>query len=380
MFFFDIEKTPIFHNILWDSREEAISAPTASIRLIYCKKCGLINNMAFEAQLMEYCQAYENSLHFSPRFQKYTEKIANQLIDRYQLHDKNIIEIGCGQGNFLTLLCELGGNRGIGFDPSFTLEKDKADSESSKVTIFPEAYSKAHAEYEADFFCCRHVLEHIDHPLDFLKQIRNAIDHQNDCVVYFEVPNALYTLRDMGIWDIIYEHCSYFTPESLTNLFIQAGFEPMVVSEQYDGQFLTIEARPTTPNNNSIYHNEFFSPNNENLIKEFHNGYQEKFNLWQQKFQNYEKEKSRFVIWGAGSKGVTFLNTMNISYRKIEYIIDINSRKHGKFIAGTGQKVVAPDFLKEHQPNVIIIMNPIYYSEIQQAIRDLGINAKCVVT
>ncbi len=378
--FFDIEKMPVFCNILWDSREEAISAPTASIRLIYCKKCGLIYNMAFEPQLMEYCQAYENSLHFSPRFRKYTEKIANQLIDRYQLRDKNIIEIGCGQGDFLTLLCEVGGNRGIGFDPSYTPQKNKADSENSKVTIFPEAYSRAHAEYEADFFCCRHVLEHIDNPLEFLKQIRNAIDQQNDCVVYFEVPNALYTLRDTGIWDIIYEHCSYFTPESLTNLFIQAGFEPMEVAEQYDGQFLTIEARPTTTDTNSIYHCEFRCPNTENLIREFYNIYQKKVDLWQQKLRYFEKEKSRVVIWGAGSKGVTFLNKLSISYRKIEYIIDINSRKHGKFIAGTGQKVAAPDFLKVYQPHVIIIMNPIYYSEIQQAIRNLGINAECVVT
>ncbi len=154
----------------------------------------------------------------------------------------------------------------------------------------------------------------------------------------------------------------------------------MEVAEQYDGQFLTIEARPTTADTNSISNCEFCCPNTENLIRDFHNVYKEKVDLWQQKLQYYEKEKSRVVIWGSGSKGVTFLNTLNISYRKIEYIIDINSRKHGKFVAGTGQKVAAPDFLKVYQPHVIIIMNPIYYSEIQQAIRNLGINAECVVT
>ena len=56
----------------------------------------------------------------------------------------------------------------------------------------------------------------------------------------------------------------------------------------------------------------------------------------------------------------------------IPYIIDINPNKHGKYIAGTGQKIVPPDFVKEYKPDVVIIMNPVYKDEIKQNINQMG--------
>jgi len=57
----------------------------------------------------------------------------------------------------------------------------------------------------------------------------------------------------------------------------------------------------------------------------------------------------------------------------IKYVVDINPNKHGKYIAGTGQKIVSPEFLRAYQPDVVIIMNPIYKSEIQQHLNRLGL-------
>ena len=68
-------------------------------------------------------------------------------------------------------------------------------------------------------------------------------------------------------------------------------------------------------------------------------------------------------MWGAGSKGVTFLNMIDSRYQ-IEYVIDINPRKHGKYIPGTGQKIVSPEFLREYIPDIVIVMNLIYENEI----------------
>ena len=72
-----------------------------------------------------------------------------------------------------------------------------------------------------------------------------------DAVLFFEVPNVLYTLRDMGIWDLIYEHFSYFNSFSITNLFRRSGFEVLDVYETYDSQFLCLEARLDEDNENS---------------------------------------------------------------------------------------------------------------------------------
>ena len=52
--------------------------------------------------------------------------------------------------------------------------------------------------------------------------------------------------------------------------------------------------------------------------------------------------------------------------------MDINPRKQGMYVAGTGQQIVPPEFLKYYQPDVVIVMNPIYESEIRQIIEGLG--------
>ena len=40
------------------------------------------------------------------------------MIDRYDIHGKDILEIGCGKGDFLIEICRAGGNRGVGIDPA----------------------------------------------------------------------------------------------------------------------------------------------------------------------------------------------------------------------------------------------------------------------
>lgn len=379
MVFFEVENVPVFCNVLWPSRAEAIAASRAPIRLAYCHQCGLIYNIAFKPQLIEYSAAYENSLYFSPRFQAYAEDLACRLVRKYQLYDKDIIEIGCGQGDFLALLQRLGNNRVLGFDPSYSPDKTVTEEEDSAVRILPEVYTEKHARQPADFICCRHVLEHIGRPLDFLRSIRNTIGPRYETVVFFEVPNALYTLKDMGVWDIIYEHCSYFTSESLANIFMRAGFAPIRLTEQYDGQFLTIEARPAAVKPDSGADAELALPNIQDLINSFHKAYKDKVDSQQHSLSQFEQQEKRVVLWGAGSKGVTFLNTLDISDQHIEYIVDLNPRKHGQFVPGTGQQVIAPEFLKEYRPQTIIIVNPIYRAEIQQIVQELGLTSELML-
>jgi len=373
MVFFKAESLPVFCNVLWDSRTEAMAAPLSKIHLAYCNECGLIYNVAFDQTLMQYSAAYENSLHFSQRFQQWAKDTAGRLSRQYQLYDKDIIEIGCGQGDFLEILQRLGNNRVLGFDPSYKPEQTAPDVDEPAITIIPKAYSEVSCNYPADFICCRHVLEHIDRPLEFLKSIRSSIDQRKNCVIYFEVPNALYSLEHLGLWDIIYEHCSYFTSESLANLFLRAGFDPIEVTERYDGQFLTIEARPGHDDIMPVSDSKWEVSNIHQLIDNFQKVYRQKVNSWQSALSELENQNSRIVIWGAGSKGITFVNTLNISYKQIEYIVDVNPRKCGKFVPGTAQCIVGCGFLREYRPDTTIIMNPIYQNEIQTAINEFDI-------
>jgi hypothetical protein len=74
---------------------------------------------------------------------------------------------------------------------------------------------------------------------------------------------------------------------------------------------------------------------------------------------------------------VTFLNTLKTKDH-IDYVVDINPRKQGRYVAGTGQQIVTPDFLRDYQPDMVMVMNPIYKREIQQITKRLGLSTDFV--
>ncbi|RMH07434.1 MAG: methyltransferase domain-containing protein, partial [Nitrospirae bacterium] len=344
--FLELKELPIHCNLLWSSREEALKAPKGDIHLAYCQACSMIYNVAFDPTQMNYAPGYETSLHFSQHFQSYASELAHQLVERYNLVGKTIIEIGCGRGEFLSLLCERGRNRGIGFDPSY--EKGKGERQIAEhVTIIEDVYSERYAKYKADFVCCRHVLEHIYEPRNFLAQLRAMVKDQPETVLFFEVPNAMYTIKDGGIWDIIYEHCSYFSAPSLTRLFAEIGLEVLRFYEMFGGQFLCIEAslKGGKMSDSHVPQGELCRDHQSCLqssVPLFAERYRKKVNGWRDTLRHLAGKGERILVWGAGSKGVTFLNTVQES-KSIEYVVDLNPHKQGRYIPGTGQKVIPPE-------------------------------------
>ena len=111
--FFELDQVPTHCNVLYPGRTEAVAAQRGNIRLGFCQEGGHIFNSAFDPELMHYTQRYENSLHFSPRFQRYAQELVTDLTQRYDLHNKVIIDVGCGKGDFLRMIAGEGNNRGI---------------------------------------------------------------------------------------------------------------------------------------------------------------------------------------------------------------------------------------------------------------------------
>ena len=93
------------------------------------------------------------------------------------------------------------------------------------------------------------------------------------------------------------------------------------------------------------------------------------------KRQRIKDEKRRAIIWGSGSKCVAFMTTLEIQ-DEVQYIVDINPHRHGKFIPGIGKQIVSPQFLKDYKPEKIIIMNPVYCTEIKKMVEDMDITAE----
>lgn len=372
-----ITQMPVHCNILWQTRQDALDAPKGEIELAYCKNCKHIFNLKFEPELTDYSEVYDNSLHFSPTFQNYADSLAKGLIERYDLHRKEIIEIGSGQGEFLNVLCELGGNRGTGFDPSYTFDTE-FDPGSENIKFVQDFYSEKYAGYQGDFYCSRHVLEHLYEPRKFIEILANAVRPREGALVYLEVPNALFTFHNLSIWDIIYEHPSYFSQDSLAFLLNAGGFNILDLDIAYGEQFLYATAQIKNRENDYNKYGQLLFGDMDILMDSFQGKFKAKCLSWGRLIGKIVERHECLIVWGAGSKGVTFLNLF-ADLNAVEIVVDINPRKWGKFIPGTGQLIVPPDYLAEYQPDKIVVMNPIYKNEIQSMIEELNIRAEILI-
>ncbi len=360
---------PTHCHMICSSPEDAYRAPVGNIRLGFCTSCGMISNLEFDPQLITYERGYDNALHHSPLFQSYAEALASRLVEQYQVHDKRVVEIGCGDGYFLRNLCKLGGNRGWGFDPSY----QPKEAEDEDVTIVAAYFDAGTVPDAIDFVCFRHVLEHIAQPRQFVRQLREALPE--GAVVYCEVPDGNFTLAQGGIWDILYEHCSYFTDLALAHLFREAGFRVLRTSSAYDGQFLQLEAMAITASPKRNFGIQAVPPQRLEQASQFEQNYRNAIASWNQRLEDFANSSKRVALWGAGTKGIMFLNSVP-SARSVGCIVDINPDKQGRFVVGTGTPIVAPEALTTLVPDVVLLTNPTYADEVQRALDELNVGAE----
>jgi SAM-dependent methyltransferase len=368
--FHEQHEIPVHSCRLVATRAEAETFPRGTLRLGLCTRCGFITNVAFDAALQSYSVDYEETQGFSARFRDFARELAKRWIEQYDLRGKDVLEIGCGKAEFLTLMCELGVRRGIGVDPAVVPERVSGPG-AMQVELIKDLYSEKHAPSSVAAVVCRHTLEHIHPVAEFLELVRRSVADRPDTVVLFEVPDTMRVLRECAFWDVYYEHCSYFTRGSLARLFRSSGFGVLAVELAYDEQYVLIEALPQrraggpTPGEETV--EEIAA-----AAADFARGLTEVESLWRTTIEELRSSGRRAAIWGAGSKAVAFLTALGIG-DEIGCVVDINPYKHGMFIAGTGHEIVPPAFLREYRPDVVIAMNPIYRDEIGRDLSKLGL-------
>lgn len=344
-------------NKLSRSRKEALKEKGTTINLYGCTLCGLVFNADFNERLVDYSPEYDNSPDNSALFSSYLKNLARRLYEKYSLKNKHLVEIGCGKGSFLELLLNLGARHISGFDPAYEKRGDKLDR-----FVRADVWSSKKTR-RADFIVAKEVFEHIPEIRKFVEDVLRRLAPAG--ALYIEVPNLCWILKNKVFFDFTYEHCNYFTPRALFNLFNQFGWGKISFSYGVGGQYIGMEiqrGRGREPRSNLDF----------GAISVFVDKETKK---WKKEISRW----GRFVIWGVGGKGVTFLNRLGINYLRSPFAIDINPRKHNRFVPITGQKVVSPQILHKEKFDSIIIMNPIYGKEIKKMAKDCGFKGKFIL-
>lgn len=357
---------PIMSTAFHGDRDAALAAPRGDLDLALCRTCSLVWNTAFDPASVEYTPDYENSQHFSPAFRDYVADLAERLDERHDLEGRLIVDIGCGKGEFLALLTEMADAKGLGFDPTFDGEVT-----DDRIRVVRRYYDEETAAgVDAALVMARHVVEHLADPVTFLADVRRA--GGNDAAHYYEVPNAEHVFTDSGMWDLIYQHVGYFTRPALDMTLRMAGYRVLSLDTAFHGQFLGIDAMPAAPGDR-----DDAPPDAREVapvvdrITDFVPRFRDRLATWNEQLASGNGDA---VVWGAGAKGVTFLNLLD-DPEAVGHVVDVNPRKTGRHVPGTGHRIESPEALAGRGFRTVFIANPAYADEIRVHLRELGCRA-----
>ncbi len=349
--------------------EAATSVPKGDMELVVCTTCSHLFNAAFDPEASAYDSSYENTLHFSPHFQKHARELASRLVTEHGLTGATVAEAGAGPGHFLTMLCEAGVGGGYGFDPSY--DPDRLGAPEHPDVTLSQGLFPTDGSFEPKMAFTQHVLEHLTAPVDLLSILGRSVADQDGGLVYSEVPNGELMVNKCALWDLIYEHYSYFTPTSLVLAAQLAGLSADNVVTAYDDQFLSVESRPVEPST-VMPDSSIVEPLVQQAV-DFGEQARKRIDQARTELARY-RAAGPVALWGAGSKGMTYMNLV-ASEGEVAAVVDVNPRKAGFGIPGVPGVISGPESLTDIAPATVLIANPIYAAEIRATLADLGVDA-----
>lgn len=366
--FYEVGDVPAESRVLAPTREEALAAPRADVRLAFCRSCGFIWNTLFDPAKVDYSHGYDSALSYSPTFEAFAGDLARWLVERHGLHGKDVLEIGCGEGEFLAELCSIAGGYGIGIDPSYGGTRHRA-TPADRLSFIADRFGEHYTGLGADLICTLRTIEHIGPVAEFFAMLRSTAEERPNTPLFIEVADAMRVLREAAFWDISYERCSYFTIGSLSRLLRSQGFVPTYFSEAFGDQYLLMEA-VLHGGSSGVTQAEQDLAMVSAQIGQFDGRMQRRLDAWHSTLDEIRARGQRAVVWGAGSNGVAFLTTLGAA-EEVAAVVDMNPRKQGRFTPGTGHAVVAPRELKSIAPDVVIVMDSIDLDEIAASLANL---------
>jgi SAM-dependent methyltransferase len=383
--FADLGQIPVFCGVHWASRAEALASPLGPMSLAYCPDCAYVRNLAFDPAALVYDTTMDTNLHHSSAFQSFSAELVKHLADRYPLRGATVLDVGCGQGEFLRELCHVAGCRGVGYDAMY----------AGPVGPDPSGavFHRGHAPLDAgtpafDFVTSRHWFEHLDDPYGFLVRLRELAGDR-PVHGYLEVPDACYDLATAG-WEVIYPHVSYFDAYSLRRIVERAGWQVTETGPLFSGMFRFVEIANSAGLSTAAGHRPAgrepagdlpgLADRDRQLdsIAGFASRHAAERDRWRTAIDRLVAGGDRPVLWGAGSRGVQFLHLADPDGR-LAAVVDVNRRKWGRYLPVTGHRVASPETLAGLGTGAVIITNPAYRTEIGAALRQLGVEAELLV-
>ncbi|TWT96478.1 methyltransferase domain-containing protein [Neorhodopirellula pilleata] len=368
--FYQLTHLPADTGSLASTKQEAVESLSGELRLAFCRTCGFVHNVAFNPDLVRYSLGYDASLCHSPGLAIAMNDSVHALVNDHQLEGRSILEIGCGQAHLLRSICQHASVKAVGIDPT-TLEAELQIG-TSQLRLIRSSLQESHRELIGDLIICVSVIEDIAEPLSFLQMLRSMIGDRKTSL-HFELFDGFGAIDAGSVWSPHYEQCNYFSESTICHLFRRAGFN-IVRSGRVPScsSYLYVDAEPSEPQLPGVVDLK------EQILaaERFESETRKQIHHWSSQLHQFSSDHKRVFLWGSGGKAISFLSLVPGS-DSIEAVVDVNPNRQGLYIPKSGHLVISPEELRSERPDVIIISNPAYQSEIELELLRQGI--ECLV-
>jgi SAM-dependent methyltransferase len=309
-----------------------------------CSSCGLVQTGNTP---VSYYKEVVRAAAFSAEMKEFRRDQFAAFVRKYSLQGKKFLEVGCGRGEYLSLLQEAEVDAyGIEYAASSVAHCTTQGLNVVPGFIDSADYAVPHAPFDA--FAVLSFLEHWPDPNNGLRGIARNLSEGGIGLV--EVPNFDMILQKNLFAEFISDHLCYFTRNTLQTLLQLNGFEMIECNEVWYGYILSAIVRKRSACN--------FAAFADSRLK------------LQHAFRDFIQQHGAqgIAIWGAGHQALTTIALLELA-GEISYVVDSAPFKQNKFTPATHIPIVAPERLRTHPVGSVIVMAASYSDEVAQYIR-----------
>ncbi|MEO6235393.1 MAG: class I SAM-dependent methyltransferase [Vicinamibacterales bacterium] len=309
-----------------------------------CSGCGLVQ---LTDDPVSYYKDVIRASGLSPEMRAFRDEQFRGFLERFSLAGKKVVEIGCGRGEYLSVLKAAGADA-IGLEHS---EASVAACRAAGLNVSQGFVGSAEEQIAGapfDAFLILNFLEHHPDPNTTLRGIHGQLRDGGMGLV--EVPNFDMMLHERQFAEFMSDHLSYFTKDTLTTALSINGFEMVSCTEEFHRYILSAVVRKRR-----ILNVSDFDAQQARRRDEVH-AYVRRF------------APKSVAIWGAGHQALALMSLLDLG-DKIRYVVDSAPFKQGRFTPATHLPIVAPSALATDPVEAVIVIAAGYSDEVARIIR-----------
>jgi SAM-dependent methyltransferase len=367
--FLDLGETPLADRLLTNA-DLGKAELTFPLRVAFCEDCSLVQITETVSPEILFADAYPYFSSFSAALLQHSRKNVLDLIERRKLGPISfVIELASNDGYLLKNYVEAG-IPVLGIDPAEGPARaaQKIGVPTRCAFFSPEFAEKLRSEgLRADVIHANNVLAHVADTNGFVAAIARLL--KEDGIAVIEVPYIEALIEQCEFDTIYHEHLCYFSVTALDKLFrshglylneirhlsIHGGSLRLYVEqrEHVDETVKTQLAHEKARGLDSIEYFRDFSAKVQSLKKDLSS-----------LLRGLKSEHASIAAYGAAAKGATLINTVGIGGDLIDFVVDRNVHKQGKYMPGQHLPIRPTDALLESQPDYVLLLAWNFVDEI----------------